>query len=283
MRSLLGSSRQKNIKLTHRVDPGVPRLLGDFDRLQQLLINLVDNAIKYTPPGREVLLIANRVAASNGAGQIEISVIDSGPGIPEKELPRLTERFYRADKARSRDLGGTGLGLAIVKHIVQAHLGELQFDSTLNQGTTVRVRLPAAPADGRRQGILFLCTGNSCRSQMAEGFARKRARDKYEIFSAGTEPKSVHPLAVRVMQEAGIDISSQRSKGLDSVPLDRIDRVITLCGEAGEACPVLPGTVERVHWPLPDPALVQGDEEQILQAFRQVRDEIGARVESLFS
>ena len=275
---------KKNLKLTHRVDSGIPRLLGDFDRLQQLFINLVDNAIKYTPPGGEVSLIAHHAAASNGAGQIEISVIDSGPGIPEADLPRLTERFYRADKARSRDLGGTGLGLAIVKHIVQAHQGELQFDSKLNQGTTVRVRLPAAPAEGRRrQGILFLCMGNSCRSQMAEGFARKWSRDKYEIFSAGTEPKSVHPLSVRVMQELGIDISSQRSKDLDSVPLHRIDRVITLCGEADEACPVLPGAVERVHWPLRDPALAQGDEEQILQAFREIRDDIAARVASLFS
>ncbi len=118
---------------------------------------------------------------------------------------------------------------------------------------------------------------------MAEGFARHWSRGKYEIFSAGTEPQSVHPLAVRVMQEFGIDISSQRSKGLDNVPLERIDRVITLCGEAGEVCPVLPSAVDRTHWPLADPALAQGDEEQILQAFRQVRDEIGARVKSLFS
>jgi two-component system phosphate regulon sensor histidine kinase PhoR len=75
---------------------------------------------------------------------VEISVRDTGPGIPDKDLPRLTERFYRVDKARSRDLGGTGLGLAIVKHIVQAHQGELKIESTINQGTTVRVRLPMA-------------------------------------------------------------------------------------------------------------------------------------------
>ena len=274
---------KKHIALTHRVEPGIGKLLGDFDRLQQLFINLLDNAIKYTPPRGEVSLIANHVEAANGAGQIEISVIDSGPGIPENDLPRLTERFYRADKARSRELGGTGLGLAIVKHIVQAHQGELRIDSKLNQGTTVRVRLPVAPADRHRQGILFLCARNSCRSQMAEGFARHWSRGKYEIFSAGTEPQSVHPLAVRVMQEFGIDISSQRSKGLANVPLERIDRVITLCGDAGEVCPVLPSAVDRTHWPLADPALAQGDEEQILQAFRQVRDEIGARVQSLFS
>ncbi|HEY5542315.1 MAG TPA: ATP-binding protein, partial [Candidatus Binatia bacterium] len=100
---------------------------------------------KYTPAGGTVTLSAARTAADNGAPpMVEISVRDTGPGIPEKDLPRLTERFYRVDKARSRDLGGTGLGLAIVKHIVQAHKGELKIESTVNEGTTVRVRLPMA-------------------------------------------------------------------------------------------------------------------------------------------
>ncbi len=130
---------KKNIRLTHRPADDLPRLQGDLDRLQQLFINLVDNAIKYTPPGGEVSLTAARTAGKNGAAQIEIAVTDTGPGIPEKDLPRLTERFYRVDKARSRDLGGTGLGLAIVKHIVQAHKGELKIESALNKGTTVRV------------------------------------------------------------------------------------------------------------------------------------------------
>ncbi len=139
---------KKHIRLTHTIAPGLPKLAGDLDRLQQLFINLVDNAIKYTPAGGEVSLAASCAPGQNGHdGYIEIAVSDTGPGIPEKDLPRLTERFYRVDKARSRDLGGTGLGLAIVKHIVQAHQGELKIESTLKQGTTVRVRLPAAEAD----------------------------------------------------------------------------------------------------------------------------------------
>ena len=138
---------RKKIKLTQEVAPGLPKLAGDLDRLQQLFINLVDNAIKYTPLEGVVSLTVTQTAVHNGgAPHIEIAVRDTGPGIPEKDLPRITERFYRVDKARSRDLGGTGLGLAIVKHIVQAHKGELTIESVLKKGTTVRVRLPADTA-----------------------------------------------------------------------------------------------------------------------------------------
>ena len=276
---------RKKIRLTHHVAPDLPLLIGDLDRLQQLFINLVDNAVKYTPMGGEVALSATLVPAQNGtAAQIEISVRDTGAGIPEKDLPRLTERFYRVDKARSRDLGGTGLGLAIVKHIVQAHRGELIIESELKKGTTVRVRLPAALGVTKdAEAILFLCTGNSCRSQMAEGFARQLANHRYAIYSAGTDPKGVHPLAVRVMKEAGVDISKQQSKGLNDVPLDQIRHVITLCGDAEERCPTLPARAKRSHWPLTDPARATGDEETILRAFRQVRDEIEKRVRGLFA
>ena len=135
---------KKDIKLVHDATADVPKLQGDSDRLQQLFINLADNAIKYTPAGGTVTLTAARSADNGGPPMVEISVRDTGPGIPDKDLPRLTERFYRVDKARSRDLGGTGLGLAIVKHIVQAHKGELKIESTISQGTTVRVRLPMA-------------------------------------------------------------------------------------------------------------------------------------------
>jgi two-component system phosphate regulon sensor histidine kinase PhoR len=276
---------RKAIKLTQHVAAGLPKLLGDLDRLQQLFINLVDNALKYTPKGGEVALIAMPVPAQNGeAPQIEIAVRDTGPGIAEKDLPRLTERFYRVDKARSRDLGGTGLGLAIVKHIVQAHKGELKIESVLSKGTTVRVRLPVAPEAAKEQEtILFLCTGNSCRSQMAEGFARRFSNGRYKIYSAGTEPKDIHPLAVRVMRESGIDISNQQPKGLDAVPLNQISHVITLCGEAEERCPVLPLGAKRSHWPLVDPARARGDEQQRLTAFREVRDEILKRVRGFIS
>ena len=276
---------KKGVKLGHSVAPDTPKLQGDSDRLQQLFINLVDNAVKYTPSGGTVMLAAGSAPAHNGTPPlIEISVRDSGPGIPEKDLPRLTERFYRVDKARSRDLGGTGLGLAIVKHIVQAHKGELKIESAINQGTTVRVRLPAASLnDDHRKGVLFLCTANSCRSQMAEGFARHLAGDRYDIYSAGTEPRDVHPLAVRVMREVGIDITGQYSKSLAAVPLNAIDQIVTLCGEADEQCPTLARPLRRTHWPIADPASAEGAEKEVLAAFRKVRDEISARVEELFT
>jgi two-component system phosphate regulon sensor histidine kinase PhoR len=117
----------------------VPRVKADRDRLAQILINLVDNAVKYTPAGGEVAVSAR--AAPPGVVEIEVS--DTGVGIPAADLPRITERFYRVDKARSRELGGTGLGLAIVKHLVIAHGGELRIASEIDKGTTVRFTLPA--------------------------------------------------------------------------------------------------------------------------------------------
>jgi two-component system phosphate regulon sensor histidine kinase PhoR len=116
----------------------MPEVLADRDRLAQILINLVDNAVKYTPAGGHVWVEAQRLPS----GMVEVAVRDTGVGVPKADLPRLTERFYRVDKARSRELGGTGLGLAIVKHLVLAHGGELGIESELWKGTTVRFTLP---------------------------------------------------------------------------------------------------------------------------------------------
>ena len=132
------------------------------------------------------------------------------------------------------------------------------------------------------KGVLFLCTGNSCRSQMAEGFARRLAPQGVQVHSAGIEPVGVNPRARTVMAEAGIDIGEQRSKDLDAVPLEQIDTLVTLCGDAAERCPSFSGDVERLHWPLRDPARASGEDAQVLQVFREVRDEIAARVRSLF-
>ncbi len=132
---------QKNLAFLNRVPPDLA-VQADRDRLTQILVNLVDNAVKYTPEGGQVVVRAGR------AGDlVEVSVQDTGSGIPSIDLPRITERFYRVDKARSRELGGTGLGLAIVKHLVQAHGGELWIESELGKGTTVRFTLPAAPGE----------------------------------------------------------------------------------------------------------------------------------------
>jgi two-component system phosphate regulon sensor histidine kinase PhoR len=128
------------VALAAEVPPDLPPVRADHDRLVQILINLVDNAVKYTTSGGAVRISAR----DSGAGTLEIAVEDTGIGIPRGDLPRITERFYRVDKARSRELGGTGLGLAIVKHLVLAHGGDLSIDSELGQGTVVRVTLPAA-------------------------------------------------------------------------------------------------------------------------------------------
>ncbi|MFC4252544.1 arsenate reductase ArsC [Sinimarinibacterium flocculans] len=129
--------------------------------------------------------------------------------------------------------------------------------------------------------MLFLCVANSARSQMAEGLARHRFGDRAEVVSAGSQPSRVNPLAVEVMQEIGIDIRSHHSKSVDTLDAARFDLVITLC--ADEVCPVLPGTVQRLHWPIPDPAAVdaQADRAAALQAFRDARDAIDARLQTI--
>jgi len=137
------------VSISADIAPGTPAVLADGDRLRQVIINLVDNAIKYTPAGGQVLVRAAAADASQHPDSVEIAITDTGIGIPPQDLPRLTERFFRVDKARSRALGGTGLGLAIVKHIVQAHSGWLDISSRVGQGTTVHVCFPAVTGNGR--------------------------------------------------------------------------------------------------------------------------------------
>jgi len=126
--------------------------------------------------------------------------------------------------------------------------------------------------------VLVLCTGNSCRSHMAEGILRAAAGDILEVHSAGSRPAGyVHPKAIAALAEIGIDLSGHTSKHMDEF-LDRdIETVITVCGNADQACPVFPGQVQRHHWPYDDPAHASGSEEEIMEEFRRVRDEIAAR------
>jgi arsenate reductase len=129
--------------------------------------------------------------------------------------------------------------------------------------------------------IYFLCTGNSCRSQMAEGFARAMAGDRFEVESAGIAPTLVDPRAIAAMAEVGIDISRQASKGIDRRLLDGAAVVVTLCGEAEETCPVTPPHVRRLHWPLPDPAKARGGDAAVMAVFREVREQIRWRTQAL--
>jgi len=128
--------------------------------------------------------------------------------------------------------------------------------------------------------ILFLCTGNSCRSHMAEGLLRALGGDRFEAFSAGAKPAGyVHPLAIRAMQDIGIDISSHTSKSLDAFDGQKFDYLITVCDQAREACPTYAGAAQQLHWSFEDPAHAQGTEEQRLAVFRRVRDEIRQRIQ----
>ncbi|MCS6805990.1 MAG: arsenate reductase ArsC [Acidobacteriota bacterium] len=129
-----------------------------------------------------------------------------------------------------------------------------------------------------KKRVLFLCTGNSARSQMAEGLLRHLAGDSYEVYSAGTHPVGVNPFAIQVMKEIGIDISHHRSKSLSEFLNEPFDFIITVCDRANETCPAFPGDVTRIHWGFDDPAAAQGSDEERLSVFRRVRHEIATRL-----
>jgi arsenate reductase len=133
-----------------------------------------------------------------------------------------------------------------------------------------------------KKRVLFLCTHNSARSQMAEGLLRDMAGDRFDVRSAGTEATAVQPLAIEAMREIGIDISGHASKTLDVFYGQRFDYVITVCDRAKESCPLFAGTGERIHWSFDDPVAATGTDAERLQAFRRVRDAIRARLRESF-
>ena len=132
-----------------------------------------------------------------------------------------------------------------------------------------------------KRRVLILCTGNSARSQMAEGLLRHMAGDRFEVESAGVAPSFVRPEAIEAMREIGIDISTHRSKSVDEFLYQSFDYVITVCDNANQQCPSFPGKAERVHWSIPDPAEVTGDENERLAAFGSARDELRERLKHL--
>jgi len=129
-----------------------------------------------------------------------------------------------------------------------------------------------------RKRVLILCTGNSARSQMAEGLLREMAGDQFEVASAGVAPTKIRPEALAAMRDIGIDISGHYSKSVDEFAGQTFDYVITVCDNANEQCPSFPGKTKRLHWSLDDPAAVTGDEGQRLEAFRRIRDQINERL-----
>lgn len=131
---------------------------------------------------------------------------------------------------------------------------------------------------GEKKRVLFLCTANSARSQMAEGLLRQLAGDRFEVYSAGTNPVGVNPISIEVMKELGIDISHHTSKSLDQFLTEPFDFIITVCDRAKESCPIFPGDAVRIHWSFDDPAAVQGGEQERLRVFRRVRDELLTRL-----
>ncbi|MCJ7509101.1 MAG: arsenate reductase ArsC [candidate division Zixibacteria bacterium] len=130
----------------------------------------------------------------------------------------------------------------------------------------------------RKWKVLFLCTANSSRSQMAEGFLRSWADNKYDVQSAGISPSSLNPLAMRAMQEIWVDISKQKSKSVELFLKEKFDYIITVCDNAREACPNFPGEVKKIHWSFEDPANSSGDEDEKTKVFRKVRDQIAEKI-----
>ena len=131
--------------------------------------------------------------------------------------------------------------------------------------------------------VLFLCTGNSSRSQMAEGLLRWLGGSVVEVASAGTEPRPLHPDAVRAMREIAVDIARQRSKSAEPFLNQKFDYVITLCDAARESCPLFPGAAHQLHWSLKDPAAAVGTDDERMQAFRAVREQLGSHIEQLLA
>lgn len=131
-----------------------------------------------------------------------------------------------------------------------------------------------------KKTIYFLCTGNSCRSQMAEGWGKKYLSDEWEVYSAGIEAHGVNPSAVKAMEEVDVDITNQTSDTIDTDILKKADLVVTLCDHAADVCPATPPDRERVHWGFDDPAKAEGTEEERWKFFQRVRDEIGQRIQT---
>jgi thioredoxin type arsenate reductase len=164
-------------------------------------------------------------------------------------------------------------------------LGKLYLESGARIHPSVGAATPGrdgrAPAGARRIRVLFLCTHNSARSQMAEGLLRQLGGERFDVASAGTQPSQVHPLAIEAMKKLGVDISGHRSKPLEELVDQTFDYVVTVCDSANEACPIFPRAPERIHWSIQDPSTVTGTKAARLAAFHRAAEELSIRIRHL--
>jgi len=240
--------------------------------------------ITTTTPPEVLALLADPVrwqlVTELGRSDRRVGELVQLTGKPQNLVSYHLSELREAGIVRSRRSSADGRDV-----YYQADLGrcrDLLTDVTWSLHPGVAMTPTTPPADrarrGRRQRVLFLCTGNSARSQIAEALIEHRSAGAIEARSAGSHPKPLHPNAVRVMADRGIDISDHKSKPLTRFARHRFDRVITLCDKVRESCPEFPGSPVAAHWSIPDPAAVGGDDEASYRVFAQVADDIEARV-----
>lgn len=219
------------------------------------------------------------LSRSDRRGQELVGLLGRPQNLVSYHLRRLRQLGLVSERRSAAD------GRDVYYHADLARIRDLYFSA----GDQLHPVLGEAKTEGRalqrrrgpRPRVLFLCTHNSARSQMAEGILRSSSGGEVEVASAGTEPSRVHPLAARAMAEVQIDISGQESKSMEKFLGVRFDYVITVCDRASESCPIFPGDPERIHWSIPDPAAVQGDEKTRYRAFQTAATELLARIRLL--
>lgn len=208
-----------------------------------------------------------------------VEAVDEAPNLVSYHLRKLREHRLVQERRSSADARDVYYTLDL-ERLRQLYLATADG---LHPGLTApaEVRSTRVVAKGRRARVLFLCTHNSARSQMAEGILRALGGDRFEVESGGTQPSRVHPLAIEAMAKRRIDINGQTSKHMERFANKRFDYVITVCDLASEVCPVFPGAPERIHWSIPDPAAVEGSEKERLAAFERAADDLLTRIRYL--
>lgn len=248
----------------------------------------MDAAAVLSPPSFLKLLghdlrwkLLEALARSDRRVQELVQQVEEPPNLVSYHLRRLREQALvteRRSAADGRDIYYS-LDLDRLRGLYFA-TGESLHPGLAEQRNPVR---GVAESPARRVRVLFLCTHNSARSQMAEGILRHLGGERVEAASAGTVATRVHPLAITAMEEKGIDIGGQRSKHMDEFAGQRFDFVVTVCDNASETCPVFPWDPERIHWSIADPSAVEGEEETKLRAFRVTSDELMTRIRYLLT